>query len=370
MAEPTTSSPMSQSEQVEQFRAVTGAEEDVARQILQRAGWNLEMGVTLFFDDPNGSDPVGPPPPAVPAADVGPIIDLDEEESVEREIDYIDVTMFDKANPALKAILTGLHIEAKVTGYVAEVRVSHKFVNRNDTPLEALFTLQQFDVAVSSFSVKIGERTVHSMCMEKDRAEARYDDAIASGHGGYMLNQQGSSSDLFTLSVGNMPPAQTAIITLVYYTALTTEGDATKLTIPITKVFIPNSSEDVISSSVSSSEGGATTTTTTMEHDGLSVVVRAHTSSPVVGVQCDTHQVSHKLGEENGDVTVTLLPDQGTLQREFTLLIGQQDVHRPSAIMETYVPPHHADDDDDGNKKEKDITQQQATEDHAIMLNI
>lgn len=50
------------------------------------------------------------------------------------------------------------------------------------------FKFQQEDTSVYEFKVEIGKKVLVSVCKEKEEAANKYDDAIASGHGAYMLS--------------------------------------------------------------------------------------------------------------------------------------------------------------------------------------
>ncbi len=46
------------------------------------------------------------------------------------------------------------------------------------------------------------------------------DDAIASGHGAYLMEEKDDEPNVFTVNVGNLPPQKTVDISLTYVTEL------------------------------------------------------------------------------------------------------------------------------------------------------
>jgi hypothetical protein len=51
---------------------------------------------------------------------------------------------------------------------------------------------------------------------ELDKAKDIYDDAIASGQGAYLLEQRKDIPNVFTASIGNLPPKKAVLITIQY----------------------------------------------------------------------------------------------------------------------------------------------------------
>lgn len=58
---------------------------------------------------------------------------------------------------------------------------------------------------------------------EKEEAKATYDDAIASGHSGVLLEQSAASPDVFACFLGNLLPQESAEVVLGYVTAIPLE---------------------------------------------------------------------------------------------------------------------------------------------------
>lgn len=51
------------------------------------------------------------------------------------------------------------------------------------------FTFQQEDVSIYEFYAEVAGKKISSVCKEKQAAFNMYDDALAGGHGGYLLDK-------------------------------------------------------------------------------------------------------------------------------------------------------------------------------------
>lgn len=57
------------------------------------------------------------------------------------------------------------------------------------------------------------------------QAREEYDDALSSGHQAFLLEESDQSPDVFSLSVGSLPPGESASIRLEYVTELPLQAD-------------------------------------------------------------------------------------------------------------------------------------------------
>lgn len=60
-------------------------------------------------------------------------------------------------------------------------------------------------------SITIGEKDVYTKIMEKEKAEKKYDDAIAGGSTAVLLKED-TENEFHSLNVGNILPGQIATI--------------------------------------------------------------------------------------------------------------------------------------------------------------
>jgi Vault protein inter-alpha-trypsin domain/von Willebrand factor type A domain len=129
--------------------------------------------------------------------------------------------------------LEGVRVEAKVRDYCSRVTVSQRYRNTETTPIEAVYVFPLDEAAaVCGFEAVIGEAHVVGRVKERERAFDEYDDAIAAGHGAYLLDQE--RPDVFTASIGNLPPGQEVLVKITYVAELVREGDDLRFFLPTT----------------------------------------------------------------------------------------------------------------------------------------
>ncbi len=58
---------------------------------------------------------------------------------------------------------------------------------------------------------------------EKEAAHKAYKEAVSQGHGAYLLDEE--KPDVFSVSVGNLPPKADIVIKIKYITELSVDGD-------------------------------------------------------------------------------------------------------------------------------------------------
>lgn len=85
--------------------------------------------------------------------------------------------------------------------------------------------------SVYGFEAFIMGKHIVGKCKEKEIARREYNEAITKGHGAYLMEKQ-ENEDVFTVSVGNLPPGEKCVIKVMYVAELSLEGDAVKFSLP------------------------------------------------------------------------------------------------------------------------------------------
>ena len=129
--------------------------------------------------------------------------------------------------------LLGVDVHATIAGASSEVTLRQRFKNQESTPIEAVYVFPlPTDAAVSGFAAEIAGRRIEGRIEEREKAFEIYDDAMADGHGTYLLDQE--RPNIFTVSVGNLPPGGEATLELRWVAPLTAEGKAFRFMLPTT----------------------------------------------------------------------------------------------------------------------------------------
>ncbi|TNF34045.1 MAG: VWA domain-containing protein [Deltaproteobacteria bacterium] len=224
--------------------------------------------------------------------------------------------------------LDGVRIDARLVGAVVEVTVTQRYTNAEAVPLEAVYVFPlEEGAAVCGFAARIGERIVEGRVEEREQAFAAYDDAMADGHGAFLLDQE--RPNIFTASVGNLKPGETVDVELRYVALATFEGPAARLTIPttISPRYVPAGEPEV-----GQPDGERVNPERRFEVPyGLTLTVDVEAPGPVVSVESPSNTVRTRLREHGA--TVALSQGVTALDRDFVLLVEAEDAHAPHAVI-------------------------------------
>jgi Ca-activated chloride channel family protein len=129
--------------------------------------------------------------------------------------------------------LARVDIRARVADRVAEVTLQQTFVNDHDEPIEAVYIFPlSGGCAVSDFTLTVAGATVKGVLAEREEARAQYLEALEQGKRAALMEQE--RSDVFTITVGNLPPHEEATVRLVYSERLPFfEDGRTELRLPL-----------------------------------------------------------------------------------------------------------------------------------------
>ncbi|XP_036893177.1 protein mono-ADP-ribosyltransferase PARP4 isoform X2 [Sturnira hondurensis] len=129
--------------------------------------------------------------------------------------------------------LEDLHIKGKIIDFVAQVTVFQTYTNQSNVPIEAKYIFPLDDkAAVCGFEAFINGKHIVGEIKEKEAAHQEYREAISQGHGAYLMDQD--VPDVFTVSVGNLPPKAKVLIKITYITELSIQGTVAIFFMPAT----------------------------------------------------------------------------------------------------------------------------------------
>ena len=107
-----------------------------------------------------------------------------------------------------------------------------EYYNSSSAMLEAKYVFPLDDTAsVYGFEAFIMGKPVIGVCKEKEQARREYKEAISKGHGAYLMEKQ-AEEEVFTVSVGNLPPGEACIIKVLYVAELAFENGAVLFSLP------------------------------------------------------------------------------------------------------------------------------------------
>ncbi|XP_056230378.1 von Willebrand factor A domain-containing protein 5A-like isoform X2 [Seriola aureovittata] len=229
--------------------------------------------------------------------------------------------------------LKSIEVELEVRDHVATVVSTLTYENKEDKPVEAVFVFPlPGDAAVCHFSAKIGQTQIVAEVKEKQQAREEYDDALSSGQQAFLLEESEQSPDIFTLSVGSLPPRESASIRLEYVTELAVQADdGLRFCLPavLNPRYQPQGSGGSEGASVQ-----VTSVPASLVPYSLSFSARVSSPRPVSKVEsnCSLDPLQH-LNTEQTQATVKLAAGH-KFDRDVELLIYYKDAHQPTAVVE------------------------------------
>ncbi|KAM4627901.1 von Willebrand factor A domain-containing protein 5A-like isoform 2-T2 [Polymixia lowei] len=231
--------------------------------------------------------------------------------------------------------LKSIEVEVEVKDHVATVTSTLQYENKEKNPIEAVFVFPlPGDAAVCHFSAKVGQTEVVGKVQEKQKAREEYDDALSSGQQAFLLEESEQSPDIFSLSVGSLPPGESASIRLEYVTELAVQADdGLRFCLPavLNPRYQPQGSEG------GSGSGGSAQIVSVpacLVPYSLSFSARVSSPRPVSKVEsnCSLDPVQY-LNAEHTQATVRLAA-RHKFDRDVEMLVYYQDSHQPTAVVE------------------------------------
>ncbi|MFO7567958.1 MAG: VIT and VWA domain-containing protein [Enhygromyxa sp.] len=123
-------------------------------------------------------------------------------------------------------------VAARVLGHVAQVRVSQRFTNDRERPIEVVYSFPlPENAAVDDMRMVIGERTIQSEVKTREHARQTFEQARREGHTAALLEQE--RPNIFTQSLTNVAPGETIEVEISYLQTLTQDGDTFEFVFPM-----------------------------------------------------------------------------------------------------------------------------------------
>ncbi len=246
--------------------------------------------------------------------------------------------------------LRDVSVSAEIKGYVLGLKSVLTYVNDTSDPIEVLFRFPLEDShAVVGLTAVIDGRKIKAEIREKEEARAAYDDAIASGQSAALGEEK--SGDVFSISLGNLPPQKNAEIHLELVGELPIDAEnKIRFSLPSTLKprYTPTGSVDPLAPiSGASDEQVERSTVSGVGGFELNIL----NASLQIADVTSTHSLKTVRDSEN-DRMIVSLAEEKSLDRDLVIQLEHKDIHQPTVLVETGK-------DGDGN----------FMNDQAVMLN-
>ncbi|MBS1222068.1 MAG: inter-alpha-trypsin inhibitor domain protein, partial [Proteobacteria bacterium] len=130
-------------------------------------------------------------------------------------------------------VLQATAISGRLQGLVGEIAIAQTYQNAEAVNIEPVFTFPvPVEAVLLGVDIQIDDRVLHGRVLPRRQAENAYEDAISGGDSAILLQEAGRG--LYTVSVGNLLPGQTAKLRYRYALLSVWNGDMLRLQIPTT----------------------------------------------------------------------------------------------------------------------------------------
>jgi len=226
--------------------------------------------------------------------------------------------------------LQGVSIEARVREFCSQVVVSQRYRNLEVQPIEAVYVFPLDEgAAVCGFEAVVDGVHVVGEVQERERAFETYDDALAAGHGAYLLDQE--RPDVFTASIGNVPPGREVLVRITYASELQAEGDGLRFVLPTTVSPRYAPAEDRAGVGRSPAEAVNPAVALRVPYR-LSLAVELEMAAPIRSVESPSHPIS--VETDGARASVRLGGREAALDRDFVLEVRVAGAAEPRALVE------------------------------------
>lgn len=244
--------------------------------------------------------------------------------------------------PKVKAVQSGLQtksgddpvplrntrVKAKIIDLIGEVVLLQEYENTSSTAIEAkyVFPLQR-GAAVCGFEAFINHKRVVGVVKEKEEARREYKKAVEAGHGAYLMDESEEAPDVFTVSVGNLPPHTRVVIKITYILELRVDAarEAVEFVIPASV------HPSVRDTELKTATQGVTDTLSSYAGGNVRIEVGLDMPFDVVAVEC-----SHPVERKRTACRATVRADDVDFATgDFVLLTRLAVMHTPRIWVES-----------------------------------
>ncbi|XP_056015621.1 uncharacterized protein LOC125677683 isoform X3 [Ostrea edulis] len=252
-------------------------------------------------------------------------VDISDVQNVKDPLTKVKVGLVSKDDTPVS--LREAHIRAKLKDLAGEVVVLQEYYNMSDQALEAKYVFPLDDMAaVCGFEAFINGKHIIGEVKEKETAHKEYKQAIQEGHGAYLMDQDEETPEVFTVSVGNLPPQAVVIIKITYVTELQVDGELINFRLPGSVA--PWKKKYVDAPEFKDKDWD----TVQVSETDCSIDVYIDMPFDIRSLECPTHKV---LVKKTATKAVVRMKDEQTINDGFQLLIGLAEIHVPRMWVET-----------------------------------
>lgn len=235
-----------------------------------------------------------------------------------------------------------LESHTTILATTSSTKLKQTFSNPGTQTLkEVKYTFPLYDgVSVGSFKCTVGENVIVGIVKERNQARADYNTALAKGQTAGLFEQNIDAADVFTTSVGNVPPNQNVVVEITYLGELKNDAETNGARFTIPTQIAPRYGSQTLTHSTApsaSASGGIKITVDVELEQGVSLR----------GIQSPSHPIAVTMGR-----TSTMMEDDDTfesnlgssalalgsteLDKDFVIVVQAKGQDIPRAILENH----------------------------------
>uniref|UniRef100_A0A3Q3X3W0 Poly [ADP-ribose] polymerase n=1 Tax=Mola mola TaxID=94237 RepID=A0A3Q3X3W0_MOLML len=249
-------------------------------------------------------------------------------ESIKDPLQDLTAGLLDSSGQQLP--LQAVHVKCKLMDLLSQVIIFQQYTNLSSVPIEAKYVFPLSDsAAVCGFEAFINGRHVVGQVNSTNSSRKEYKQAIERGHGAYLMDQD--APDVFTISVGNLPPGASVLVKVTFVSELIVKDGSILFSLP---------------GSVAPWQESAALNQTTQNREVALVSVmflflREFTLDMSIempyeinSLKCITHKV--KIKRTDCKAVVSVLPGEVMGPEGFQLSVTLSEVHLPRMWVENH----------------------------------
>ncbi|XP_040912950.1 protein mono-ADP-ribosyltransferase PARP4 isoform X2 [Toxotes jaculatrix] len=267
--------------------------------------------------------------PRPPPSDQELALEDDGVESTKNPLEKVTAGLLDSSGQQLP--LQAVHVKCKLMDLLSQVVIFQKYTNTSPVPIEAKYVFPLDDsAAVCGFEAFINGKHVVGKVKEKEKARKEYKQAIEKGHGAYLMDQD--APDVFTISVGNLPPSATVLIKVTFVSELIVRDGSILFSLPGSVA--PWQESAALNQTTQVTVEKVCVTDEAAGAREFSLDMSVEMPHEISSLQCITHKV--KMKRTDCKAVVSVLPGQVMGAEGFQLSVTLSEVHLPRMWVEKH----------------------------------
>ncbi|XP_041662697.1 protein mono-ADP-ribosyltransferase PARP4 [Cheilinus undulatus] len=227
--------------------------------------------------------------------------------------------------------LQAVHVKCKLIDLLSQVIIFQKYTNQSAVPIEAKYVFPLDDsAAVCGFEAFINGKHVIGQVKEKEKARKEYKQAIAKGHGAYLMDQD--APDVFTISVGNLPPGASVLIKVTFVSELIIKNGRILFSLPGSVA--PWQELEALNQTTQVTVEKVTVDVEAAMKREFTLDMSIEMPNLITNLQCLTHKV--KIKKTDCKAVLSVLPGELMSPDGFQLLVTLDRVHLPRMWVEKH----------------------------------